>query len=60
MVSGQQNTLHKLKINQVVTEDQNEIEEEVLKFFNSLFNGHHNVDLADTGTSFEPDFFKFR
>ena len=53
---GQKNNIEKLKIDNMVTDDQHKIEKEILRFFNGLFNGHHDVDLQDTGSSFKPDF----
>ena len=35
--------------------DKNKIEDEVLHFFNALFNGHHGPDLVDRGVPFVPD-----
>ena len=35
--------------------DKDAIEEEVISFFNALFNGHHGNDLIDKGTLFLPD-----
>ena len=44
-----------LKIGGSVVTDREDIENEVLTCFNSLFNGHHRTDLSDAGTSFVPD-----
>ena len=49
------NNLGKLKINGVVVSDKKKIEEEVVKFFTALFNGHHDANLVDTGVPFVPD-----
>ena len=47
--------IEKLKINGNVTEDNAEIENEVLRFYGALFNGHHDTNLVDTGSTFSPD-----
>ena len=39
---------------QVVTAKE-DVENEVVHFFNALFNGHHGSDLEDKGTPFVPD-----
>ena len=44
-----------LKIGGSIVTDKEEIEEEVVSFFNALFNGHHSSDLINTGTPFVPD-----
>ena len=44
-----------LKINGVVSNDSDENEQHVLKYYGALFNGHHNKDLVDTGNPFVPD-----
>ena len=44
-----------LKINGTVITDKSRIEEEIILFFNALFNGHHGLDLKDTGLPFSPD-----
>ena len=49
------NNLGKLKIGGVIVTDKKKIEEEVVKFFTALFNGHHDVNLVDTGVPFVPD-----
>ena len=54
-VKNDKNNVHALKVDGIVIRDKVKIEEEVLKFFGALFNGHHNVDLVDTGVSFVPD-----
>ena len=54
--NSQKNTLKKLKVNGAVIEDDKIIEEEVLRFFNALFNGHHDTRLVNTGSAFVPDF----
>ena len=50
------NNVNSLKINGKVVRDKVKIEEEVIKFFGALFNGHHNSDLEDTGVPFSPDY----
>ena len=54
-VKNDKNNVNALKIGGRVVRDKVKIEEEVLKFFGALFNGHHNVDLEDTGVPFIPD-----
>ena len=49
------NNIGSLKIDGKVVKDRGLIETEVLKYFGALFNGHHNVDLVDTGIPFVPD-----
>ena len=44
-----------LKINDDICDNQKKIEDEILKYFGALFNGHHDRDLFDTGTPFVPD-----
>ena len=51
----QKSSLHSLKINQQITQDKTKIEEEVIKYFGALFNGHHNRDGEDTCLPFVPD-----
>ena len=38
-----------------MSEDKATIEEEITKFFQALFNGHHNTSLENTGKPFKPD-----
>ena len=54
-VKNNKNNVNALKVDGIVIRDKVKIEETVLKFFGALFNGHHNVDLVDTGVSFVPD-----
>ena len=49
------NNLSKLKIDGVIVSDKKKIEEKVVHFFTALFNGHHDVNLVDTGVPFVPD-----
>ena len=49
------NNLTSLKIGDKIETDSSLIEKEVISFFNALFNGHHNVDLVDTGSPFKPN-----
>ena len=49
------NNLSKLKIDGVIVSDKKKIEEKVVHFFTALFNGHHDVNLVDTGVPFIPD-----
>ena len=45
---------NELKIDDQICDDKKKIESEVLSYFGSLFNGHHNRDLIDTGRTFVP------
>ena len=56
MKNACKNSLSKLKIDGEEETDKQLIENEVLAFFKALFNGHHNSDLINTGTSFQPNF----
>ena len=47
--------IEKLKVNCAVTDDTGLIENEVLGFYGALFNGHHDTNLVDTGSTFSPD-----
>ena len=38
-----------------MSEDKDNIEESITKFFHALFNGHHNASLEDTGEPFKAD-----
>ena len=49
------NNLETLKIDDVVTDNKKNIESEVIKYFDALFNGHHDNNLQDTGQPFMPD-----
>ena len=49
------NNISSLKIGGKIVKDEKIIETEVLNFFGSLFNGHHDADLVDTGVPFVPD-----
>ena len=49
------NNVKCLKIDGQNVRDQKKIEEKVLSFFGALFNGHHDVNLVDTGSPFIPD-----
>ena len=44
-----------LRIDGKIVTDREEIEGEIIHYFNALFNGHHGSDLTDTGVSFVPD-----
>ena len=48
-------SMKSLKINNQVTSDKTKIEEEILKYFGALFNGHHDRNGEDTGQPFVPD-----
>ena len=39
----------------MVTDNKKNIESEVIKYFDALFNGHHDNNLQDTGQPFMPD-----
>ena len=54
-LKNDKNNVKSLKIGGVTVNDQGKIEEEVLKFFGALFNGHHDVNLVDTGVPFVAD-----
>ena len=56
MKNSKSNSLNKLKIKGEVVSDPKAIEEEVVKFFNALFNGHHDTNLVDTGAPFIPNY----
>ena len=53
--NAKKNNISSLKVNNDVIKDNKKIEEEVTKYFQALFNGHHNAALADTGVPFVPD-----
>ena len=44
-----------MKIDGKICDDKKKIEEEVLKYFGALFNGHHDRNLVDRGEPFVPD-----
>ena len=48
-------SMDKLKINGVISSSQDHIEAEVINFFSALLNGHHDVNLRDSGSPFSPD-----
>ena len=54
-IRNKKHDLSSLKINWKVETDSSLIEKQVLSFFNALFNGHHNMDLIDTGSPFVPN-----
>ena len=56
MKNVKKNSINKLKINGIIEDDDKVIEEKVLEIFNALFNGHHNSNLEDTSSSFQPDY----
>ena len=53
--NAKKNSISSLKINGVVTDDDNKIEEDVITYFHALLNGYHDADLNNTGVSFVPD-----
>ena len=55
MKNAAKNNIKSLKIENIVSEDEVTIEEEITQFFHALFNGHHNTSLKDTGKPFEAD-----
>ena len=46
------NNLGQLKIDDKITDSKDKIEENVLKYYGALFNGHQSKDLIDTGQPF--------
>ena len=56
MKNGKKNSLNKLKIEDEVITDGQQIEDEVVNYFHALFNGHHNASLINTGVPFVPDY----
>ena len=54
-VKNAKNNILSLKIDGKVVKDAMVIEDEVLNYFGALFNGHHNVQLENTGVPFIPD-----
>ena len=54
-INSKKNNIDSLKINGHVSVDSVQIENEVLRFFNALLNGHHDSDMLDTGSPFVPD-----
>ena len=55
MKNSAKNNIKSLKIGNIVSEDKDTIEEEITKFFQALFNGHHSTSLEDTGKPFKAD-----
>ena len=53
--NANKNSLNRLKVDGKVVEDQAVVEEEILAFFQALFNGHHDANLKNTGTPFVPN-----
>jgi len=53
--NGGRNNLQTLKINGNVCKDSEAIEEEALSYFTALFNGFHDNQMQNTGSSFKPD-----
>ena len=53
--NSSKNNLDSLKIGDTICSNKEEIEAEVLTYFEALFNGHHDRNLIDTGQSFIPD-----
>ena len=54
-VKNGKNKITHLKKHGQVLSDQNSIEREVKSFFGALLNGHHDINLQDTGKPFTPD-----
>ena len=52
---GKKGFVSALNINGVPENDETLIEDHILKYFNALFNGHHDSALVDTGRPFEPE-----
>ena len=44
-----------IKIDGKIVTDREQVESEIIHFFNALFNGHHGSDLVDKGVPFVPD-----
>ena len=55
MKNGKRASLSRLKINGNIESNLDIIEDNIVKFFHSLFNGHHDTSLNNTGTPFVPD-----
>ena len=55
---NRKNNIGALKVDGIVVKDSADIENIVTSFFTALFNGHHNRQLEDTGSSFIPDYTK--
>ena len=49
------NNIKSLKLGNIVSEDGATIKEGVTKFFEALFNGHHDTNMKDTGEPFKAD-----
>ena len=54
--NAQKNSIKSLKVVGGVIKDPKKIEEKVTNYFNALFNGHHDVNLTNTGVPFVPDY----
>ena len=52
-VNNSNKRITSLNISGNISENENEIEKEVIRFFEALLNGHHNTSLMDTGRSFQ-------
>ena len=55
-IKNSRNNISALKVNESIVKDRKIIEATVTTFFTSLFNGHHNSKLENTGASFVPDY----
>ena len=53
--NAEKNNIKSLRIGNIVSEDKATIKEEITKFFEALFNGHHDTNLEDTGEPFKAD-----
>ena len=49
------NNIKSLRIGNMVSEDEAIIKELITKFFEALFNGHHDTNLEDTGEPFKAE-----
>ena len=54
-LSNGKRAISRLLINGKTESDSNCINEEVIRYFHALFNGHHDCNLLDTGVPFVPD-----
>ena len=54
-IKNTRNNIQKLKREDIVLSDPHVIEEEVIKYFEALFNGYHDTSLRSRGFPFVPD-----
>ena len=55
-VRSDKNNIKALKINGIIEKNVSIIEQTITSFFEALFNGFHNRDLVNIGSSFMPDY----